>query len=148
MSETTKQGGPPATRHRYMQWVVAIVVGVILSLMAFQRSTDPEPARQRAHEENVVRAARLHLISYVSPGGELQLVDPLAPDRKVGKTYIWPADSGWEVSGYYRRDPQDPWHPFLMSLDASSALTSLAVKDSNERLIGMSVQDPNFSAVP
>ena len=92
--------------------------------------------------------ARLHLVSYVLPGGELQLVDPLAPDRKVGKTYIWPVDDGWEVSGFYRRSAQDPWHPFLMSLDASSALTSLAVKDSNERLIGMSAQDPNFSAVP
>ena len=148
MSETTKQGRSPATRHRYLRWVVAIVFGVILSLLVFQRSTDPEPTRQKAVEESVVMEARLHLVSYVLPGGELQLVDPLTPDRKVGKTYIWPADDGWEVSGYYRRDPQDPWHPFLMNLDASSELTSLAVKDSNERLIGMSAQDPNFSAVP
>ena len=148
MSETTKQGRPPSTKHRYMRWIVAIAVGVMLSLLAFQRSTDPEPTRQKAEQEAVVRGARLHLISYVLPGGELQLVDPLAPDRKVGKTYIWPIDDGWEVSGYYRRDAQDPWHPFLMSLDSAAELTSLAVKDSNERLIGMSAQDLNFSAVP
>jgi hypothetical protein len=131
-----------------MQWIVAIAVGVMLSLLVFDRATDPEPMRRKAIEEAVVLEARLLLLSYVLPGGELQLVDPLAPDRKVGKVYIWPDDNGWEVSGYYRRDEQDPWHPFLMILDASSELTSLAVKDRNERLIGMSARDPKFSAVP
>jgi len=148
MSEPEKQTTKPEGRHRYIQWIVAIAVGVVLSLLAFQRVTDPEPARQKLIEEGVVMEARLLLTSYVLPGGELQLVDPLAPDRKIGKVYIWPLDDGWEVSGYYRRNAQDPWHPFLMNLDAESSLTSLAVKDSNERLIGMSAQDPNFSAVP
>ena len=148
MPETESQNEQPAGKHRYMQWIVAIAVGIMLSLMVFDRATDPEPALQKAIEETVVLEARLLLLSYVLPGGELQLVDPLAPDRKVGKVYIWPDDNGWEVSGYYRRDEQDPWHPFLMNLDASSELTSLAVKDRNERLIGMSSQDPKFSAVP
>ena len=148
MSESEKQNKQPAGKHRYMQWVVAIAVGIILSLLVFDRATDPEPTRQKAIEEAIVLEARQLLLSYVLPGGELQLVDPLAPDRKVGKVYIWPIDKGWEVSGYYRRDEQDPWHPFLMNLDASSELTSLAVKDRNERLIGMSAQDPKFSAVP
>jgi hypothetical protein len=148
MSEPVNKERKPASRHRYMQWIVAIAVGVIVSLLVFERATDPEPTLQKAIEEAVVMEARLLLLSYVLPGGELQLVDPLAPDRKVGKTYIWPVQSGWEVSGYYRRDQQDPWHPFLMNLDASSQLTLLAVKDSNERLIGMSARDPKFSAVP
>jgi hypothetical protein len=148
MSEPVNKNRKPAPRHPYMQWIVAISVGVIVSLLVFERATDPEPTLQKVIEEAVVMEARLLLLSYVLPGGELQLVDPLAPDRKVGKTYIWPVESGWEVSGYYRRDQQDLWHPFLMNLDASSELTLLAVKDSNERLIGMSAQDPKFSAVP
>ena len=148
MPETESQNKQPPRKHRYMQWIVAIAIGVMLSLLVFDRATDPEPTLQKAIEETVVLEARLLLLSYVLPGGELQLVDPLAPDRKVGKVYIWPDDNGWEVSGYYRRDEQDPWHPFLMNLDALSELTSLAVKDRNERLIGMSSQDPKFSAVP
>jgi hypothetical protein len=35
-----------------------------------------------------------------------------------------------------------------MRLDGDSELLSLAVRDSNERLIGMSAQDERFSAVP
>jgi hypothetical protein len=148
MSDSLKQHKEPPSRHRYLQWVVAITVGVVLSFVVFERTTDPEPARQKEIEEAVVFESRMLLISYVLPGGELQVVDPLAPDRKVGKSYIGPEGDGWEVSGYYRRDVRDPWHPYLITLDASSALISLAVKDRNERLIGMSAQDPRFSAVP
>jgi hypothetical protein len=148
MPENTDQKSAPTVMHRYFRWVVAIAVGIFLALLAFERATDPEPTRQKALEEEVVREARILLESYVLPGGELQLVDPLSPDRKVGKTYIWPDDNGWEVSGYYRRNAQDPWHPFLMNLDAAAELTSLAVKDRNERIIGLSVQDPKLSAVP
>ena len=136
------------TSDRYMRWIIAIGVGIILSLLAFQIAMDPEPARRQAIEEGVVLEAREILGSYVLPGGELQLVDPLSPDRKVGKAYLWPDDDGWEVSGFYRRDKNDRWHPYLMSLDSNSQLTSLAVRDSNERLIGMSAQDTKFSAVP
>ncbi len=134
--------------HRYMKWVIAVGAGLLLSVLTFQRATDPVPGRQRAIEESVVAVARDILASYVSPDGELQMVDPLAPDRKVGKVYILPANDDWEVSGHYRRNNADRWHPFLMRLDASSVLVSLAVKDDNERLIGMSAQDPRFSAVP
>ncbi len=148
MPERLKQHNNSSNLHRYLQWVVAITVGVVIWFVVFERATDPEPARQKAIEESVVYEARMLLASYVSPGAELQVVDPLAPDRKVGKTYIWPDGGGWEVSGYYRRNAQDPWHPYLMTLDASTALSSLAVKDRNERLIGMSAQDPKFSAVP
>lgn len=96
----------------------------------------------------MVLESRQILLSYVFPEGELRLVDPLAPDRKVGKSYVWPVEGGWEVSGYYRRDDNDHWHPYLMNLDSELGLQSLAVRDSNERLIGMSAQDDRFSAVP
>lgn len=136
------------TSNPWIRWAFAISVGVALALLAFQRATDPVPAQQRAIEEAVVRESRQILISYVFPEGEMQLVDPLAPDRKVGKSYIWPVEGGWEVSGYYRRDESDHWHPYLMNLDSAFGLRSLAVRDSNQRLIGMSAQDDRFSAVP
>ncbi len=135
-------------QHRYTRWIVAIGVGLVVSLYSFQRISDPEPALQRAREEAVVMSARDIVSSYVAPGRMIELVDPLAPNRKVGKVYIYPTDAGWEVSGHYRRDESDTWHPYLMNLNAQVELLSLAVKDGDERLIGMSAQDPRFSAVP
>jgi len=135
-------------KKRYIKWLVAFGVGFTLAIMAYLRATDPEPMRQKLVQEAVVAESRQILTAYVRPGGELQLVDPLAPDRKIGKTYVWPTDSGWEVSGYYRRGESDVWHPYLMVLDSNSVLVSLAVKDANDRLIGMSSQDERFSAVP
>lgn len=134
--------------NRYMRWFVAIGVGVVLSLYAYRIATDPEPERRRVIEEAVVLEVRELLGSYVLPGGELQLVDPLSPDRKIGKVYVWPNADGWEVSGFYRRGKNDRWHPYLMNLDSSWRLKSLAVRDGNERLLGMSAQDARFSAVP
>lgn len=135
-------------KHRYIRWFVAIGVGIVLSLFAYEKVTDPEPERRRLIETAVVLDARELLASYVLPGGGLQLVDPLSPNRKIGKTYLWPNAEGWEVSGFYRRNANDRWHPYLMNLDSAAQLKTLAVRDSNERLIGMSAQDPKFSAVP
>lgn len=134
--------------HKIVRPLVALTVGLILALYAYQRVTDPEPGLQRATEEAVVVSAREILQSYVSPGKYLHIVDPVSPNRRVGKVYIYPADGGWEVSGHYRRDEDDPWHPFLMSLSGEAGLNYLAVKDANDRLIGMSSRDPKFSAVP
>jgi hypothetical protein len=137
-----------AINHRILSWIVAAWVGVGLALFAYERITDPEPRLQRAREEAVVRAAREILRSYVAPTAEIELVDPLAPSRKVGKVFVYPTATGWETSGYYRREPSDSWHPYLMTLDAQMALVSLAVRDDNDRLMGMSAQDPQFSAIP
>ena len=134
--------------HRVMSWVVALAVGIALSLYAFQKISDPEPTMRRAQEEAVVMVAREILKSYVAPGQDLQLVDPLETNRKIGKVYVYPTEAGWEVSGHYRRDMSDQWHPYLMSLDSELELTSLAVRDVNERLLGLSAQDSKFSAVP
>ncbi len=134
--------------HKVIRPVIALTAGLILALYAYQRVTDPEPRLQRAREEAVVISARDILQSYVAPGGNLEIVDPLSPNRKVGKDYVWPDGEGWEVSGHYRRNEDDPWHPYLMALDREAGLKSLAVKDANDRLIGMSVRDPKFSAIP
>ncbi len=134
--------------HKIVRPVVAVTMGLILAFYAYQRVVDPEPALQRAREEAAVMTARGILQSYVAPGADLEIVDPVSPNRKVGKTYIYPAGDGWEVSGHYRRDDADRWHPYLMSLDSAAGLESLAVRDANDRLIGMSSQDLKFSAIP
>ena len=134
--------------HKIVRPVVAVTLGLILALYAYQCATDPQPALQRAKEESVVLSARDILQSYVAPGRNLEIVDPVSPNRKIGKTYVYPAGDGWEVSGHYRRNHDDPWHPYLMSLDGGAGLESLAVRDANDRLIGLSSQDPKFSAVP
>ncbi len=134
--------------HKVIRPLVAVTFGLLLALYAYQRVIDPEPARKRAIEEGIVMLARDVLQSYVAPRQEIGVVDPLNPDSKVGKVFIAPTGTGWEIAGHYRRDEADPWHPYLMMLDGEGGLESLAVRDGNDRLIGMSAQDPKFSAVP
>ena len=102
---------------------------MIVAVMAFKWITNPEPRAERQLEETVVAMSRQHLEATLANAG-VELVDPLSPDRKVGKTYVYRAGDGWEVSGYYRRDENDRWHPYLMTLDASHAMTHLKVQDS------------------
>jgi len=76
----------------------------------------------------------------------IEVVDPLLPDRKVGKAYVYRGSSGWEVSGFYRRSENDRWHPFLMVLDESHALIRLKVGDPN--VMKRAESDPQLEAVP
>ncbi len=131
--------------HRIIRPVVAFSVGIVLALYAFERISDPEPARQRAREEAVVISAREILKTYVPADGEIEIADPLAPNRVAGKVYIYPTDNGWEVSGYYRRNESDWWHPFLMSLSENVELVSLSVRDADEKLAAAADDDPKFS---
>ncbi len=100
---------------------------------------------QRAREEAVVLAAREVLKSLVSADTEIEIVDPLATNRSVGKAYIYPTDSGWEVSGHYRRYGSDSWHPFLMSLDSTVQLVSLSVRDDDAKLVEAARNNPKLS---
>ncbi len=134
--------------HKVVRPLVAVTVGLVLALYSYQRITDPEPGLQRTIEEAIVMVARDILQSYVSPGNLIEIVDAVSPASKVGKSYVYPTDDGWELSGHYRRDENDRWHPYLMLLNGDAGLKSLAVQDGNDRLIGMSAQDPKFSAVP
>ena len=130
--------------HRIIRPVVAFAVGIVLALYTFERISDPEPARQRAQEEAVVISAREILKSYVAADREIEIADSLAPNRVAGKVYIYPTDNGWEVSGYYRRNEADHWHPFLMSLNANVELLSLSVRDNDENLGTAADDDPKF----
>lgn len=102
---------------------------MLVAFMAFKWITNPESRAERQLEEAVVAASRQHLEATLA-NDAIELVDPLSPDRKVGKAYVYRAGEGWEVSGYYRRDQSDRWHPYLMTLDASQAMTHLKVQDS------------------
>lgn len=136
------------TNHRVIRPIVALAIGLALALYAYQCVTDPEPGRQRAREEAVVMSSRAILQSYVAPAGPIDIVDPVSPDSKVGKVYIYPARGGWEVSGHYRRGEGDWWHPYLMVLDGEAGLDSLTVGDDDAGLMRLAAEDPKFSAVP
>ena len=131
--------------HRIIRLVLAFAIGIFLALYSFERISDPEPALQRVREESVVMSAREIPKSYVAGEMQIEIVDPLATDRSVGKSYIYPADNGWEVSGHYRRYASDRWHPFLMSLDANIELISLSVRDDDARIAATAEDDPKFS---
>ena len=134
--------------HRILRPLVAFAVGFAVAFYAYDRVTDPRPRLERQKQEAVVRASRDILRGYLENSAGLQLVDPLAPDRKVGKVYIYPAGEGWEVSGHYRRDEADPWHPYLMQLDAGSGLVLLSVQDDDARLRQRAAQDPKLTTEP
>lgn len=141
--------------HKVMRMVVAISVGVFLALFSYQKITDQEPGSARAQEEAAVLAARAILREFVAVQVEIEIIDPLAPSRVIGKVYIYPAESGWELSGFYRRsgarigaEQDDRWHPYLMSLDADLALLSLSVKDTDSQLGVAAASDPRFSINP
>jgi hypothetical protein len=118
-----------AFNHRIGGLVFAFGVGLLVAFLSYQWITNPAPRLERQLQELTVLAAREQLRG-IAGSDELEVVDPLAPDRKVGKVYVYRAGDGWEVSGFYRRDANDRWHPFLMSLDAENKMTHLRVRDA------------------
>jgi hypothetical protein len=115
--------------HRVGRLVFGFSVGLIFAVLSYRWIADTGPRIERQEQERVVVASREHLHATLDLG-QLELVDPLSPDRVVGKAYVYPAGDGWEVSGFYRRDDQDLWHPYLVTLDASTKLTHLKISDT------------------
>ncbi len=115
--------------HRVGRSLFALVVGLVVAVFAYQWITDPAPREQRQVEEQAVQASRELLVSAV--GVEpLEIVDPLAPNRKVGKVYVYAEEPGWAVSGYYRRNQDDRWHPYLLSMTADLKLHAFKAEDA------------------
>lgn len=114
--------------HRVGRLVFGFVVGLLAAFFAFRWATDPAPRLERQLEESVVASSRFFLQETLALG-ELEIVDPLNPVRKVGKTYVGRAGDAWEVSGFYRRSEADLWHPYLVTLDDKQALVLLKVSD-------------------
>ncbi|NCF15075.1 MAG: hypothetical protein GWP62_07200 [Gammaproteobacteria bacterium] len=114
--------------HRVGQSVFALVVGLAVAVIAYQWITNPAPRQQRQIEELAVQASR-ELLAEAVGVGSLEIVDPLAPNRKVGKVYIYAEEPGWAVSGYYRRDDNDRWHPYLLHMTADLEMHAFKAED-------------------
>lgn len=131
--------------HRIGRAVFSLAVGLIVAILSYQWITNPSMRAERAAEENVVRISRSLLVPLIA-SGDLQIVDPLAPDRKVGKVYVYREGPGWAVSGFYRRDGTDNWHPYLVTLTSDLQLVRLKVQDS--ALAGQADKNPVIEVRP
>ena len=127
--------------------VFGVAVGLIVAFLSYQWITDTGNREQRVQQELAVNATRVLLREKLA-AGELEIVDPLAPDRQVGKVYVYPAGEGWEVSGYYRRDERDEWHAYLALLGSDRSLRLLRVQDGAAALKQRAASDPAFEALP
>ncbi len=131
--------------HRVGRNLFGLVVGLGVAILAYQWISDPQPRAQRAQEEQAVHAAR-QLLSAAVEADALEIVDPLAPNRKVGKVYVYEEPPGWAVSGYYRRSDADRWHPFLLTMNGAFELQGLKVKDA--AMAGRAGESPLIEIVP
>ena len=132
--------------HRVMSLLFAFSVGLMLAVFSFRWITNPDPARQRVVEEAAVMVARDVLTEQIQAPQPLQIIDPLEKDRVVGKGYVYPADDGWQVSGYYRRDGRDRWHPFMITLGPELELETLTLGDDEPGLVRRAATDPRITA--
>jgi hypothetical protein len=133
--------------HRVGRLIFGFAVGLLVAIFAYRWVTDPAPRAERELEESVLASARTVLVATLMTG-DLEIVDSLNPDRKVGKTYIYRSGSGWEVSGYYRRSADDRWHAYLLSLSDSMELEHLKFQDRDQALVSRASGDARLEAVP
>ena len=131
--------------HRIGRIVFSLAVGLAIAAVSYRWVTNPQPRVERAREETVVQVSR-SLLAPVVASDELDIVDPLAPNRKVGKVYVYAEGPGWAVSGYYRRDESDRWHPYLMTLTKDLKLVRLKVQDAE--LAGQAAANPALEIRP
>ena len=133
--------------HRIGRTVFAVFAGLLVAYVAYQWITNPAGREERVLQVAVVETSR-ELIKAVVGGVSLQVVDPLSPNRKVGKVYVFPEGEQWAISGYYRRGEADRWHPYLMTLAADHGLHGLKIQDNNEALLERAALDPLIDVTP
>ena len=131
--------------HRTGRIVFSMGIGLLVAIFAYRWIMNPAPRVERALQESVVATSRDLLVETLSIG-HLEIVDALEPDRKIGKTYVYRADEGWQLSGYYRRNEDDLWHPYLMTLDNSTALVHLKISDAE--LMDRGAEDVALEVLP
>ncbi len=133
--------------HKIGRLLFATTVGLLVAYFSYQWITNPAGREERTLEIGVVEASRQHLVGAIA-AGNLEIVDPLSPNRKVGKVYVYPDAVGWAVSGYYRRGEGDTWHPYLMAIGTELTLISVKVQDSDPRLLERAANDPILESSP
>ena len=127
--------------------VFALAVGLLVATLSYRWITNPEGREQRAMQIEVVELSREHVRAVVGTRG-LEIVDPVSPNRKVGKVYIYPDRDAWTVSGFYRRGEDDRWHPYLMGLNAELEMRSLKLQDNEPGLLERAAVDPLLEISP
>jgi len=127
--------------------VFALLIGSLVAWLSYQWVTNPAGREERSLQVAVVESSRV-LIATVIDADSLEIVDPLSPNRKVGKVYIYPEGKDWAVSGYYRRQEVDRWHPYLMLLAEDHSLISLKLQDKNPQLQMRAGSDPLLEISP
>lgn len=130
--------------HRVGRSLFALVVGLGVAFYSYQWITNPAPRAERALQESAVMASR-SLLADKTGVETLEFVDPVAPDRKVGKVFVYREAPGWAVSGYYRRSAEDSWHPYLISMSEDLKLSRLKVQDTE--LIDRAASDPTLEII-
>ncbi len=133
--------------HRKGRALFALLTGLLVAYLSYQWITNPAGREERALQVAVVEASR-ELITAVVDTEALEIVDPLSPNRKVGKVYVYPEGEDWAVSGYYRRGEGDRWHPYLMMLRADHSLSSLKLQDKSSQLLERAESEPLLEISP
>jgi hypothetical protein len=127
--------------HRNGRVIFTLLIGLLVAYLSYQWITNPDGREERLLQVAVVESSRV-LITAVVAAGSIEIVDPLSPNRKVGKVYVYPEGDGWAVSGYYRRSEDDRWHPYLMMMKADHSLSSLKLQDKSPELLERAESDP------
>lgn len=117
-------------KYTIKQIIFALTIGFALSWTVYQSTVKPPYQAQRQLEEKIIKKANILLIESLQLPVGIEVIDPINPDKDVGKTYISPENEKWQISGYYRRSEMDDWHPWLMNLDQDLLFIELSVQDS------------------
>jgi len=110
------------------QIIFALTVGFLAATSVYFSSTSPDITIQREREEAVIQQSEKLFITILQMPNTTQIIHPLNPDRDVGKSYVYPLDGGWQISGFYRRNQNEEWRAWLINLDKSLKLIDLRVQ--------------------
>ena len=110
------------------QIIFALTVGFLASTSVYFSSTSPDITIVREREEAVIQQSEKLFITILQMPNTTQIIHPLNPDRDVGKSYVYPLDGGWQISGFYRRNQNEEWRAWLINLDKSLKLIDLRVQ--------------------
>lgn len=133
--------------HRIGSRIFGVVVGLAAAWWSYQWITDPGPREERHEQERIVRLARSYVEAELALS-RAEFVDPLFPERSVGKAYVYRLRDGWQVSGFYRRNDDDMWHPWLVTIGGDDALRHLRFSDDDESLAERAAADARLEALP
>ena len=132
--------------HRAGSIVFGVIVGLAVAVWSYQWITDADRRDERVQQERAVLVARDLLASSLRLE-DPEIVDPVSPQRRVGKAYIYRTGAGWEVSGYYRRNEADEWHAYLLTLAADNSVKHLKVQDTSGEIAELATSDPRLDVL-